>query len=280
MFKKIRELGLSTFDKMTQRANTLFTSMKDKEEERKSNGLSFSLFSEDEKEERLKRIEQEVQSKTKTIVDKEQQEKDKMQKRADILYSDSKIGNKIDKKPEEKGVDVFKQKEEKEKDIIENKIEKEEEININDNIDFSNETIKKAREFIGDSEGLKLDAYQDGGGIWTIGYGHTKNVKQGDKITKEEAEKLYREDFEEHIKSLKEVKVPLTDNQKVALSSFIYNIGGAAFKNSTMLKKLNNNDFKGAANEFDKWIYDNGKKVKGLINRRKKEKMLFLQNDN
>lgn len=112
MFKKIRELGLSTFDKMTQRANTLFTSMKDKEEERKSNGLSFSLFSEDEKEERLKRIEQEVQSKTKTIVDKEQQEKDKMQKRADILYSDSKIGNKIDKKPEEKGVDVFKGKEE------------------------------------------------------------------------------------------------------------------------------------------------------------------------
>ena len=152
-----------------------------------------------------------------------------------------------------------------------------EKTNINNNTTFSDETIKKAREFIGDSEGIKLDAYQDGGGVWTIGYGHTKNVKQGDRITKEEAEKLYKEDFEEHIKPLKEVKVPLTDNQKVALSSFIYNVGGTAFKNSTMLKKLNNNDFVGAANDFDIWIYDNWKKENGLINRRKKEKMLFLQ---
>lgn len=145
------------------------------------------------------------------------------------------------------------------------------------NTDFSPEAIKKAREFIQGKEGLKLDAYKDTGGVWTIGYGHIKNVKQGDKITKEEAEKFYMDDFKEHIKPLNNVKVPLSENEKIALASFIYNVGPNAFKNSTLLKKLNNGDKKGAAQEFDKWIYDNGKIQNGLVNRRKNEKNLFLK---
>ena len=145
-----------------------------------------------------------------------------------------------------------------------------------DNANFSIDEIEKAREFIQGKEGLKLEAYKDTGGVWTIGYGHIKNVKQGDKITKEEAEKLYAQDFVEHIKPLNNVKVSLSKNEKIALASFIYNVGSNAFKNSTLLKKLNNGDKKGAAEEFDKWIYDNGKIQKGLVNRRKKEKNLFL----
>ena len=199
MFSKIRDLGLSTIDKAKQRANTLFTSMKDKEEEKKkSKGLGFSIFDKDE--EKPKEIEQKAYDKAKTTIDKEKEGKEKMQKRADILYPDSKIENLTEKNQKEKEFDVFEKKEKdmKEKEITENKVEKEEKTNINDNATFSDETIKKAREFIGESEGIKLDAYQDGGGVWTIGYGHTKNVKQGDKITKEEAEKLYKEDFEAH----------------------------------------------------------------------------------
>lgn len=150
--------------------------------------------------------------------------------------------------------------------------------NIN-NADLSPEAIKKAREFIQGKEGLNLNAYKDTGGVWTIGYGHIKNVKQGDRITKEEAEKFYMDDFKEHIKSLNSVKVPLSENEKIALASFIYNVGSGAFKNSTLLKKLNNGDKKGAAQEFDRWVYDNGKVQKGLVERRKKEKNLFLKTD-
>ena len=149
-----------------------------------------------------------------------------------------------------------------------------------DNTYFSSDSIKKAREFIQGEEDFRAEAYKDTGGIWTIGYGHIKNVKQGDKITKQEAERLYIKDFNEHIKPLKEVKVPLSDNEKIALASFIYNVGPNAFKTSTLLKKLNVGDKKGAAQEFKRWIYDNGKVQKGLVNRRNREMNLFLKGSN
>ena len=90
MFSKIRDLGLSTIDKAKQRANTLFTSMKDKteEERKKPKGLGFSIFDKDE--EKPKVTEPKTYEKAKTMIDKEQQEKDKLQKRADLLYSDKK----------------------------------------------------------------------------------------------------------------------------------------------------------------------------------------------
>ena len=156
-------------------------------------------------------------------------------------------------------------------------------IKINNNFDnthFSADSIKKAREFIQGEEDFRAEAYKDTGGVWTIGYGHIKNVRQGDKITRQEAEKFYAKDIEEHIKPLNEVKVPLSDNEKIALASFIYNVGPNAFKTSTLLKKLNAGDKKGAAQEFKRWIYDNGKVQKGLINRRNREMKLFLKDDN
>jgi lysozyme len=72
------------------------------------------------------------------------------------------------------------------------------------------------------------------------------------------------------------VKVPLTQNQFDALVNLTYNIGENAFRKSTLLRKLNAGDYAGAAEQFMRWVYDNGKEVDGLKNRRRREKALFL----
>jgi len=149
-------------------------------------------------------------------------------------------------------------------------------------------TIEKARKFIHGKEGFRENAYKDQAGIWTIGYGHTglvdgKTINANTKISKEKAEELYINDFKNHIKPLANIKTPLSENQKVALSSLIYNVGAKEFEDSKMYKKIQAGDLKGAANEFDDWnkVTINGKKTysKGLANRRAKEKELFLTPD-
>ena len=90
------------------------------------------------------------------------------------------------------------------------------------------------------------------------------------------AEELFNKDLIRFEKCVNEsVKVPLTQNQYDALICFVFNIGCQAFKDSTMLKHINNNDFKKAAWWFSKWIIAGGKPCEGLINRRAKEKELF-----
>lgn len=131
-------------------------------------------------------------------------------------------------------------------------------------------------------EGLKLRAYDDGNGVWTIGYGTTrypngKRVSEGDRCTLEQAKAYMQHDlkiFERAVNS--SVKVPLKQNQFDALVSLTYNIGVGAFKNSTLLKKLNLGDYKEAANQFDVWVNAGGKRLQGLVNRRAIEKKLFL----
>ena len=132
-------------------------------------------------------------------------------------------------------------------------------------------------------EGLRLEAYLDSANIYTIGYGTIKypdgsKVKKEDKITKSQA-KVYKlhdlKEFENTVNT--SVKVPLTQNQYDALVSLSYNIGSGAFKNSTLLKKLNDSDYKGAAEQFLDWNKAGGKKVKGLVNRREAERNLFLK---
>lgn len=127
-------------------------------------------------------------------------------------------------------------------------------------------------------EGCRLEAYKCPAGIWTIGYGHTgQDVFEGKTITQQEADNLLSKDLTRFEKFLNRViKVPVNQNQFNALASFTYNVGMGALQNSTLLKKLNNNDLIGAANEFDRWVYANGKKLEGLIKRRKAEKELFL----
>ena len=93
-------------------------------------------------------------------------------------------------------------------------------------------------------EGLRLEAYQDSAGVWTIGYGHIDGVKKGDKITKKQAKDFLHKDlskFEEIVS--KSIKVPLNDYQFAALVSFAFNVGEYAFKKSTLVKKLNKGDY-------------------------------------
>jgi|SRR5215213_4967212 len=122
--------------------------------------------------------------------------------------------------------------------------------------------------FTTDFEGLRLEAYKDGGGVPTIGYGHTKNVKMGDKITKYEALKFLREDMKESVDDVnKLVKVPLTQNQFDVLCDFVFNLGEAAFARSTLLRMLNTRNYEGAGYELLRWDHDNGKVVAGLTRR-------------
>lgn len=138
-------------------------------------------------------------------------------------------------------------------------------------------------------EGLKLKAYlPTKNDRWTIGYGSTyylngEKVKEGDRITFEEADRLLRCHvlrFETDINAL--VKVPLHQYQFDALVSFVYNIGTANFKRSTLLQKLNLGDFLGASNEFLRWNKQKNPRtggftiLSGLTIRRKEERDLFL----
>jgi lysozyme len=126
-------------------------------------------------------------------------------------------------------------------------------------------------------EGCKLKAYLDGGGVWTIGYGHTETAKPGMVISQAEAERLFIEDVQTFADGVRQlIKVPVTQNQFDALVSLAYNIGLEALRTSTLLKNLNRRDYVSAAENFLSWKYDNKKFVQGLLNRRVEERKLFL----
>ena len=133
-------------------------------------------------------------------------------------------------------------------------------------------------ELIKKFEGCVLKAYKCPAGVWTIGYGHTAGVKEGQTITKKEAEDLLKHDlitFETHVSNL--ITVAINQNQFDALVSFCYNLGPGNLKSSTLLKLINAKNFNGAAEQFDRWVYTGGKKLNGLVKRRAAEKALFLQ---
>ena len=132
-------------------------------------------------------------------------------------------------------------------------------------------------------EGLRLKAYDDGVGVWTIGFGTTIypngiRVKKGDTCTEAQAKAYMAYDlkkFESTVNSA--VTVPLNQNQFDALVSLAYNIGIGAFSKSTLVKKLNAGDIRGAVEQFDVWVNAGGKRMQGLVNRRAKEKEVFLK---
>ncbi len=132
-------------------------------------------------------------------------------------------------------------------------------------------------------ESLRLNAYDDGVGVWTIGYGTTKypngiRVKKGDVCTLDQAKAYMQHDlkkFEQTVNST--VKVPVNQNQFDALVSLAYNIGPTAFEESTLVKRLNEKNYKAAAEQFDLWVNARGKRLQGLVNRRAIEKGLFLR---
>lgn len=155
----------------------------------------------------------------------------------------------------------------------------------NQNLTPEEQEKESALQVIRDLEGLRLKAYKDTGGVWTIGYGTTKGVKEGDTITKEEAEKKlveYYDEMKKHVDKMINPARELTPGQRIALYSFAYNVGDGNFQDSTLLKKLNDPDkysIEEVAREFKKWIYDDGVEIEGLKTRRAKEEALFLAED-
>lgn len=122
-------------------------------------------------------------------------------------------------------------------------------------------------------EGFRSTAYQPvEGDVWTIGYGTTKGVKEGDVITMEEALRRAREDLDAFQRDMGRcVHVPLTQYEFDAYLSFMYNVGSERFCTSTLVKKLNQYDYEGACKELKRWVYFKGKKLPGLERRRNDE---------
>lgn len=146
--------------------------------------------------------------------------------------------------------------------------------------------IKPAIELIKHFEGLRLQAYKDTVGVWTIGYGtialNGMPIKPGQTITEADALQALLQDLETvRCPAIERLcKVELTDNEFCALVSFCYNLGIGALAKSTLLKLLNTNASREiVANEFLKWTKAGGVKLPGLVKRRKAEKELFLRPD-
>lgn len=144
---------------------------------------------------------------------------------------------------------------------------------------LNNEGYKLIQSF----EGLKLQAYQDSVGIWTIGYGNINyengtKVKKGDKITQERADQLFKY-FADRFAGQVDAAITktVTQNQFNSMVSLAYNIGIGAFQKSTLLRKINSNpNDPTIKNEFLKWVNAGGRKIQGLVNRREKEAKVYF----
>jgi len=135
---------------------------------------------------------------------------------------------------------------------------------------------KEGIELIKNFEGCELKSYQDSVGVWTIGFGHTKDVKEGDEINQEHAEFMLTEEmpeYEGYINNM--VKVPLEQNQFDALCSWVYNLGPTNLKNSTLLTVLNQERYKEVPQEIKRWNKAGGVVLNGLVRRREAEALLF-----
>ena len=133
-------------------------------------------------------------------------------------------------------------------------------------------------ELIKHFEGFEDTAYLCPANVWTIGYGRTRNVKEGDRITEAQAERDLLEELEEFKHQvLHSVKVELTQNELDALTSWTYNLGVGNLKSSTLLKKLNAGNKSEVPAEMIRWNKANGKVLAGLTKRREAEAELWAK---
>jgi len=129
-------------------------------------------------------------------------------------------------------------------------------------------------------EGLRLEPYDDAAGLPTIGYGHLirESEEFGDQITEEEAEALLRGDMVVAERAvLRLIRVPLTDGQFDALTSFTFNLGSGALQRSTLRRKVNREEHAEVLAEFRRWVWAGGRKLKGLVRRRAAESMCYYR---
>lgn len=125
-------------------------------------------------------------------------------------------------------------------------------------------------------EGFRAKAYVCPTGVWTIGYGHTRNVYSGQSVSRYEAEIYLQEDVSEaeHVIN-QNVYSWLNQHQFDALVSFVFNVGSGNFLRSTLLRKLNSGDYTGTATQFLRWNKAEKNTLPGLTRRRLAEKKLF-----
>jgi lysozyme len=125
-------------------------------------------------------------------------------------------------------------------------------------------------------EGCELEAYKCAAGVWTIGYGSTKSVKEGDTLTQEKADELLLHEMNEYEGYVNEmVKVDLKQNEFDSLVSWVFNLGPSNLSSSTLLQKLNNKDWDDVPNQIKRWNKAGGQVKQGLVRRREAEALLF-----
>lgn len=121
-------------------------------------------------------------------------------------------------------------------------------------------------------EGWRDTAYRCPAGVWTIGYGHTKDVYEGQRITREKGESLLRDDLNQAERAVEKlINVPLGDNQFAALVCFTYNVGSGSLEKSTLRRLLNGGDYGSVPDQLMRWNKVGGKEYAGLTRRRRAE---------
>ena len=127
-------------------------------------------------------------------------------------------------------------------------------------------------------EGLRLTAYRDAAGVPTIGYGHTKGVRMGDRISEDWARRLLRQDVAEVERQVKAMRVASTDGQLDALVSFAFNVGISRLRRSALLRVIREGGTKlQIQREFKRWVYAGGQHLRGLELRREWEARRFFE---
>lgn len=143
---------------------------------------------------------------------------------------------------------------------------------IKTNMKISQEGLSLIKKF----EGCEYNSYKCAANVWTIGYGHTEGVKEGDLVSQQEAEKLLEKDVEVFEKAVNDaVEVPISQSQFDALVSWTFNLGSGSLNSSTMLKKLNNQEYDEVPAQIKRWNKACGKVLQGLVRRREAEALLY-----
>lgn len=124
-------------------------------------------------------------------------------------------------------------------------------------------------------EGYRPTAYLDPVEIPTICYGHTATARLGQTLSRAECDRLLAADLGIAMAAVdRHARVRLPDTRRAALASFVYNVGEGQYSRSTLLRKLNHGDHRGACAELSRWVYAGGKRLNGLVNRRALEREL------
>lgn len=127
------------------------------------------------------------------------------------------------------------------------------------------------------SEGLRLKAYRDSGGVLTVAYGHTgPDVKPGMIVTMNQAEALLQRDVAHAADVVNQHALPCTQGQFDAFVDFVFNLGEERFLRSTLLRKHQAGNYTGAAQEFQRWVFGGGRVLPGLVKRRAAEAHMYL----